>query len=256
MISEKNIAFLLSRLSITAPINTPNINPGSVSNKLIKLMSKAEIHDSIRGVEGMYEHAINSIKLCIENELFTTVGITPMKQNYDNVFDIVDLAINLGADAVNLSSYVPTGRGGTEYDLAPEQWKTLISQWARVSEKYKNKIRLQCHDPRLNFFKKGYANTTLNITGCLAGYTHCYILPDGSVNPCVMLPIAIGNVKEMHLKDIIFQYQAGENFLDREKLKGKCGSCSNKYKCGGCRAVAYAYTSDVFESDPHCWLNA
>jgi radical SAM protein with 4Fe4S-binding SPASM domain len=35
-------------------------------------------------------------------------------------------------------------------------------------------------------------------------------------------------------------------------LKGKCGVCEYRDICGGCRNRAYAYTGDIFESDPAC----
>lgn len=212
------------------------------------------MHNLVRGNELAFDSAVNSIKLFNAKKIFTTVGITPIKTNYNNIFDIVNLAVNMGAQAVNLSSYVPTGRGTDELDLTPKQWKDLIIKWFKTTKELDGTIRLQMHDPRIHVLSKD-SLSSLGSTGCLAGSLHCYILPDGAVNPCVMLPIDIGNVKEKHLRDIIFEYQLGEdNLLNRSKLKGKCGECGFKHKCGGCRAVAYSYTGDVHEADPHCWI--
>jgi radical SAM protein with 4Fe4S-binding SPASM domain len=35
-------------------------------------------------------------------------------------------------------------------------------------------------------------------------------------------------------------------------LKGKCGDCEYRDICGGCRNRSYAYTGDIYESDPAC----
>ena len=40
---------------------------------------------------------------------------------------------------------------------------------------------------------------------------------------------------------------------DKHNLKGKCNSCEFIPRCGGCRAIAYAYTGDYLEEDPQCW---
>ena len=44
--------------------------------------------------------------------------------------------------------------------------------------------------------------------------------------------------------------------LEKDKLKGKCGSCEYRYYCGGCRARAYGYTGDYLAPDPGCIRNA
>ena len=215
----------------------------------------AKIHNELRGIT-IFEKAVENIRLCVKHELFTTVGLTPMKQNYDVIFDLLEFAIELEVPAINLSSYVPTGRGLKDYDLSSKEWNTLVIKWYHKTKEYKNKIRMQIHDPRLNLFETDSSpNSFFGLSGCLAGYSHCYILPNGIVSPCVMLPdIQLGNAKNEHIKDLIYKYQTSDSLLGRNRLKGKCGSCEYKYDCGGCRAVAYAYTGDLYESDPHCWM--
>ena len=36
------------------------------------------------------------------------------------------------------------------------------------------------------------------------------------------------------------------------RLKGKCKVCEYRELCGGCRNRAFAYTGDIYESDPAC----
>ncbi len=42
-------------------------------------------------------------------------------------------------------------------------------------------------------------------------------------------------------------------YIKKENLKGKCGVCKDRDKCGGCRAMAFAMTGDYMETDPYCW---
>jgi MoaA/NifB/PqqE/SkfB family radical SAM enzyme len=43
-----------------------------------------------------------------------------------------------------------------------------------------------------------------------------------------------------------------DSLRDRDNLKGRCGHCTYKYICGGCRARAYAYYGDYLAPDPGC----
>jgi radical SAM protein with 4Fe4S-binding SPASM domain len=39
-----------------------------------------------------------------------------------------------------------------------------------------------------------------------------------------------------------------------EHVKGRCGACSYRTICGGCRIRAEAVTGDVWAQDPACYL--
>jgi len=90
------------------------------------------------------------------------------------------------------------------------------------------------------------------IGGCGAGRFYCAVSPEGNVQPCVFLPITVGNLKTEKLEDIWFNSSVFKDLRDRENLKGRCGRCEFKYVCGGCRARAFAYHNDYLMSDPGC----
>ena len=58
----------------------------------------------------------------------------------------------------------------------------------------------------------------------------------------------------------IFEVWANAQLLHqfRERkghVTGNCGDCEHIATCGGCRAVAYAYSGgDPLAGDPHCWV--
>jgi radical SAM protein with 4Fe4S-binding SPASM domain len=78
------------------------------------------------------------------------------------------------------------------------------------------------------------------------------IQPDGTVTPCVFMPIPVGNLREEKLKDIWENSKVINDLKDKDLLKEPCGSCEYRYVCGGCRARAYAYYGDYLASDPGC----
>jgi radical SAM protein with 4Fe4S-binding SPASM domain len=78
--------------------------------------------------------------------------------------------------------------------------------------------------------------------------------PNGDVQPCVFIPIKIGNIREQRLVDIWRNSPVLKEIRNREKFEG-CGECEHKYICGGCRARAYGYFNDLKAPDPSCSYN-
>ena len=212
------------------------------------------VHNEIRQNKDAYEGALNAIKLCLKLQFPLTVGITPMKDNYKDIEKTIEFLVRVGVHSVNISNFVPVGRGSRKLDLSPTEWKKVYIQVNRAMKKHKNKIRIQVHDVKVEEYSEQSNNRYLSYRGCLAGYTHCYILPNGDVQPCVMLPIKLGNVRTNNIKDILSSFQNSQCIINKNKLKGRCGECARKYECGGCRATAYAYYGDPLAEDPHCWF--
>ncbi|GIP20989.1 radical SAM/SPASM domain-containing protein [Paenibacillus sp. J22TS3] len=79
-----------------------------------------------------------------------------------------------------------------------------------------------------------------------------FISHTGEVYPSGFLPVICGNVREMTLGEIYRHSPVMKELRDKNRLKGKCGSCEFKALCGGSRARAYAVTGDYLESDPYC----
>jgi radical SAM protein with 4Fe4S-binding SPASM domain len=71
------------------------------------------------------------------------------------------------------------------------------------------------------------------------------------VYPAGFLPVALGNVRQLALRDI---YR--DNPLLRDiraaRFTGRCGRCEHADLCGGSRARAYAYAGDPLAEDPAC----
>jgi len=91
--------------------------------------------------------------------------------------------------------------------------------------------------------------------GCWVG-TWITINAEGDVSVCPVLldVLSAGNVRDKPLDDLIARSELFEGLLDRSRLKGKCGNCRYQYTCGGCRAMAFFHTGDIFESDPTCFF--
>jgi AdoMet-dependent heme synthase len=88
--------------------------------------------------------------------------------------------------------------------------------------------------------------------GCQAGIGLGSIQANGDIIPCVFLPLKIGNIRDASFKEIWDSSEVIAHLKNRE-IEGHCGSCDLKYKCGGCRTAAYAYTGNYLAQDDRCW---
>lgn len=91
--------------------------------------------------------------------------------------------------------------------------------------------------------------------GCWCGSFYA-INPEGDVSICPLLldHVSGGNIIKDNLEDILTESAVFKRVLKRETLGGDCGKCQYRFTCGGCRAMAYYKTNDLFGEDPTCFL--
>jgi radical SAM protein with 4Fe4S-binding SPASM domain len=91
--------------------------------------------------------------------------------------------------------------------------------------------------------------------GCAAGRGFVYIKANGDVWPCPFVEINAGNVRDKSFDEIWRTSSVFLTLRDRENtLKGKCGECSYRSICGGCRGRAMASSGDYLSEDPSCFI--
>lgn len=101
------------------------------------------------------------------------------------------------------------------------------------------------------------SDVILGQLGCQAAKGFIGVSAEGEVTPCVQLldsAVSCGNVRDTPLLDIITKNETLVALRARNALTGKCGRCRYKHTCGGCRALAYYHSGDVFAEDPTCFF--
>jgi len=212
------------------------------------------IHDRIRQIDGLFWQAIKAVLLLVDRGVRVVVGFTPIKLNWADGGEVIELAYQLGANAVNLSNYVPAGRGSISIDLRPEELRKILAEWIEYRKKYKGQLEVIWHDCRVSLLAPDEEKR--DYLGCGAGRFVARILPDGIVTPCFFLPIPIGSIRENSFQKIWRESELLLKFRERSGyILGNCKDCEHLQICGGCRSVAYAYSKkDPLAGDPHCWI--
>ncbi|MCD6210415.1 MAG: SPASM domain-containing protein, partial [Methanophagales archaeon] len=81
---------------------------------------------------------------------------------------------------------------------------------------------------------------------------YCSIEENGDIQPCVFMPIKLGNVIKDGFQRVWDNNEVLQELRDRDNSDYAGSSCPYRYICGGCRARAYAYYGDVKAPDPGC----
>ncbi len=211
-------------------------------------------HDKFRGVEGSWSRAVKAMKILKEIGLSFQINTTVTKRNIDEVLEITDFAVEIGADAHHIFFLVPTGRA---VDIEIESlnafdYEDLLKKILLKSKTVNIELKPTCA-PQYMRIAKVLGIKTRFTKGCLAGTGYCSITPEGDVWPCPYMPIKVGNVRVEKFSEIWRDAPLFKE-LREGNLKGSCGKCSFNDICGGCRARALFYNGDYLGEEPWCLM--
>ena len=235
----------------------------------------AETHDEFRGIKGAFERAVNGIENARDAGLSTGIATTVTHYNLDRVPEIIKLARKLKVDRFIVFNFIPTGRGKdmAREDLTSEERENLMNylyeEWqngemqifstspsyARISITRKEGKISPTHFAEMELpaeFGGAAKALTEFIGGCGAGRIYCSIEHNGDIQPCVFIPIKVGNALRDGFVNVWKNNETMKILRNRDAANYVCNSCSFRYVCGGCRARAYAYFGNILASDPGC----
>ena len=228
----------------------------------------AETHDAFRGLKGSYDDALRGMDALRRAGLPVQVNVSIARHNVAEIDRILELAISHGADAFHVFVLVPVGCGveiGEDVRLPPAETEDVLRWLFDTALELRGRVHVKatCAPQYYRIMHEvsrergielqGQAHGAHALTrGCLAGSAVCFISRIGDVQPCGYLPVRVGNVREQPFRDIWRDSEVFASLRDPGALKGKCGSCGYRKLCAGCRARAFADTTDFLAEDPDC----
>lgn len=107
---------------------------------------------------------------------------------------------------------------------------------------------------RLDYPGSTLSISTMDTSKFYCGGTVC-VTVEGDVTPCSVIRQGFGNVNREPFGQIVERHRRELLFLPlREPGRpGRCGGCTNREVCWGCRATAHYMTGDSLADDPNCW---
>ncbi|HOH85073.1 MAG TPA: radical SAM protein [bacterium] len=230
--------------------------------------SRPEISDQIRNLDGAFLKAVDSIKLLKSLGIKVHVEFTVTRLNMGDLAATLNLLESLKVDTFLARAAIFTGRATSKnpiFLLSPGEYKAFLEELSLERRLRKLKMVINCQDPlyhladetimnKLKEFGDVYSGKI--ISGCTAGQNMMHIRCDGKIGICTFLQsIVLGDFYNNSLIDIWNNRLAIPEVKDlvNRKYSGFCGSCRDRFICGGCRARALLINNNLLGTDPYCW---
>jgi len=230
----------------------------------------AQTHDSFRGISGAFEQTLKGVEACHNSGLPFQFNTVIRKEILPQLEDMLHMAVDYGANAAEFFDLVAAGRAEQECRgqvLSHDERKRAMEWLAQAQEDCPIMIRVPAcpmyplllkekHIQPKHFPAEMLQRVPYYGRGCAAGMPMGYVMvkSNGDVNPCMLLQINLGNIREQSIMSIWEDSPVLAQLRRRELLKGECGDCSYRATCSGCRGRAYEETGDMMAADPGCWL--
>jgi len=212
--------------------------------------STPELNDSLMGRS--YHRIMEGLDNIQEEGIDIHFKVTIVQQNVTDIFNIVEKLIIRGIKKIELSEVIPLGRAFHRW----EELKPLLDDLLELRRLVKDRNEEELELSFVSLSAQMYDDKYLSV--CTVGAEnsyYCLIQPNGNVVPCTPSIVwkCSNNIIEKGLKRCWEDLSLFSKFIDPSQLKGECGRCELKYQCkGGCRALAYRFTGELFSDNPFC----
>jgi len=213
-------------------------------------------HDKIRG-EGNFDQTVSAIKHLIKEKIHTLISFTAHRANFREFPELVQIGKQLKVNRIWSDRFIPRGAGNdmAEEMLNPQEtqefFEIMERERVKTQRSWFNKTEISMH--RALQFLVGDGKPYR----CTAGDTLITVQPNGDLYPCRRMPISVGNLTTVPLKELYYKSGLFQDLRDRNKVSDGCEKCFyNKLCQGGLKCLSYAVTGDPFKKDPGCWNNS
>jgi len=209
--------------------------------------------DKVGGYKGGYDRKIAVAEWTHAAGIPLTVNAVCHKQNMDQIGDMLDLAVRLGARRIEIATVQFHGWAEKNRKALMPTKEQVLSTNALVDEARKwlegiiviDYVPADHHSTYPKACMGGWGRTGLNVT------------PSGKVLPChaaESIPsLAFETVRAMPLADIWYDSDAFNAYRGDSWMPELCRSCERKaIDFGGCRCQAMALAGDAAATDPVC----
>lgn len=160
-----------------------------------------ETHDRLRGVSGCFNTALENSKKLVSSGVNVSLCTTVWNANFDELDQIIRLAVGLGIRKTRFKRLYPVGRGSANwFEIAEMSGADVDTKLSELKRTYTKELDITCesHDDKgPTVPPKGFFNP--------AGITHAVITPEGNILPCPYLRnwrFIGGNLKQRRFADI------------------------------------------------------
>ncbi len=213
--------------------------------------SEAQLNDFIAGTAA-FEHKLAMARAVKAHGYPMVLNAVLHRHNIDSIGDILDMALELQADYIELANTQYYGWAWhNRAELLPSREQLQNAQ--AVAEDYQRRAAAM----KIYFVVPDYYSNRPK--PCMQGWGRVFltVAPDGTALPCQaarQLPgLQFPNVRDQSVRAIWKDSGAFNHFRGYAWMKSPCRNCPERERdFGGCRCQAYLLTGDAANADPVC----
>jgi PqqA peptide cyclase len=212
--------------------------------------------DRVAGLAGAQQAKRRVAGLIREAGLPLTLNAVVHRQNLDRLSEIIELALDLGADRLEVAHVQYYGwalRNRAALLPSREQLDTATATVEAARARLAGAMMIDYVLPDYHAHRP---------KACMGGWGRRFlnVSPAGRVLPCHAAETLTGldfpSILEMPLSEIWYRSSAFERFRGTAWMPEPCRSCDRReIDWGGCRCQAFALTGDAARTDPACALS-
>ena len=214
-----------------------------------------DIGDWVAGYAGAQQKKRQLAQQIDECGLALTINAVIHRHNIDRVCEMIDLAVSMGAQRVEVANVQYYGWGiRNRKNLMP-----TVEQTRKMHEQVQSKIKEMEGVIVIDYVVPDYY--ARKPKACMNGWARQFVnvSPEGKVLPChaaeTMTDLVFENIKDKSLIEIWHHSEAFNRYRGTEWMREPCRSCDRReIDWGGCRCQALALTGDARNADPVCEL--
>jgi PqqA peptide cyclase len=218
----------------------------------------AEENDRIAGNRS-FEKKIAAARIAKELDFPLTINCVLHRQNLDRIEELLDLALDLGAQRLELANTQYYGWAIANQEALMPSWEQL-RRGEEAVQRFRERVGPKVHI--LWVLPDFYEELP---KPCMGGWgqTAMVVAPNGDVLPCqaaATIPgLEFANVREHPLEWIWRDSDAFARFRGTDWMQEPCRTCPlgrQEVDWGGCRCQALRLTGDAAAADPVCRFSA
>ena len=220
----------------------------------ISIEGAEEMNDAIRG-KGAFAAILAAAARVKAAGIPLHLAATVSKLNHKHIFDLLDLLLTYDLSLV-LRRFVPIG-GGSERAalLTPAELRTIYKKAQALNLKYRlstGGVIFETKTCTSGVQSLLWPPTSRHSTCGVRRKGIITLMPDGTIYPCRLLPVPLGNIQQMTFAEVFAgPYTAYTNAQQQEST---CQTCSVYDNChGGAPCISHAVKNNFYARDPQCW---
>ncbi len=193
---------------------------------------RPEVHEKITQVPGSWRETVEGIRNLADLGIYVDVNATLSTLNVGDVRGLVELAAELGADAVSANRLIYSGRGlevREWFEPTPEQTLKALEEMVDAAAEHDMEFRWYGVTRYCELNPLGHQ---LGVKFCSACSITMAVEPDGTVIPCQSYYQPLGNILKDSW-DSVWNHDLCRGIRSRAFAGGACLSCPFYRACGG-----------------------